>query len=224
MMIIILWEFPCQGAAQSHMLMAIQQPFGGMWKMRYKTGHKAQTHHAIIAAAAIQLRANGIGGVSVGSVMQQAHLTHGGFYEHFASKDALVIETVQEAFASAETLVAQAEAQPPEERLAWFIRNYLSRAHRDHPETGCMLPPLVAEIGRQSETVRIAFGYALEAYFDRLAALLPDGDATVRHDTARYLLASMAGAIALARAIPDPDQSTAVLAATRHALIAQFVK
>jgi TetR/AcrR family transcriptional repressor of nem operon len=190
--------------------------------MRYKTGHKAQTHRAIVTAAARQLRTNGIGGVSVSSLMQQVQLTHGGFYDHFASKDALVSETIQVGLHSVETLVAKMEAQPPEERLAWFIRNYLSRTHRDHPEIGCMLPPLAGEMAHQPPPVRAAFTAALADYIARLADLLPGADDAARHDAARYLLASMAGAVALARAITDPDLSTAILTSTRHMLLAHF--
>lgn len=190
--------------------------------MRYKSGHKAQTHRAIVSAAARQLRANGIGGVSVSRLMQQVQLTHGGFYEHFASKDALVSETIQVGLQSVETLVAQMATQPPEERLAWFIRNYLSRTHRDHPETGCMLPPLAGEMAHQPPAVRDAFTASLAEYINRLADLLPGTDDAERHDAARYLLASMAGAIALARAITDPDLSTQILTSTRHMLLAHF--
>jgi TetR/AcrR family transcriptional repressor of nem operon len=190
--------------------------------MRYKTGHKAHTHWAIITAAARQLRANGIGGVSVSGLMHQVQLTHGGFYEHFTSKDALVSETIQNGLRSAETLVAQMETQPPAERLAWFIRTYLSRTHRDHPETGCMLPPLASEMAYQPLPVRAAFTVSLADYIDRLAALLPGADDAARHDAACYLLASMAGAVALARAVTDPDFSTQILTSTRHALLAQF--
>jgi TetR/AcrR family transcriptional repressor of nem operon len=191
--------------------------------MRYKSGHKAQTHRAIVAAAACQLRTSGIGGVSIGGLMQQVQLTHGGFYEHFASKDALIIETIQQAFQSGETLVAQAENQPPEGRIAWFIRCYLSRTHRDHPESGCMLPALASDIARQSAPVRAAFAEALAGYCARLAALLPGTDDAAKLAAAHALLASMAGAIALARATADSALSDALLADTRHALLARYV-
>jgi TetR/AcrR family transcriptional regulator, transcriptional repressor for nem operon len=190
--------------------------------MRYKTGHKAQTRVAILTAAGQQLRAQGIGGVSVSGLMAQVHLTHGGFYEHFASKEELVSETVLDVMLRDAPLIHGAEEMPRAEQLAWFIRRYLSRTHRDHPETGCMLPALSGEIAHQPAGVQAAFAQGFATYVERVADLLPDGDVAARRDTARYLLASMAGTVALARAMADPDLSDAILTSSRHALLAQF--
>ena len=65
--------------------------------MRYDETHKQETRKRVVKAAAAAVRARGPDGVSVSEIMGEVGLTHGGFYAHFPSKDALLAEAVREA-------------------------------------------------------------------------------------------------------------------------------
>ncbi len=161
--------------------------------------------------------------MGVADVMGEAGLTHGGFYAHFASKDALVAEACGAGLAqSRERLIRKIRQAPTERRLAAFIDLYLSADHRDHPETGCVMPALSGEVARSSREVRAAFTQAYNDYRDALASLLPDaGDAGPSEvsevsDEAMVLLAGLAGTMLLARAVDDPALSERMLRVNRE--------
>jgi TetR/AcrR family transcriptional regulator, transcriptional repressor for nem operon len=66
--------------------------------MRYRPGHKAEIHQRIVKDASQRVRAKGLQGAAVATVMRDSGLTHGGFYKHFESKDELLIESLKESF------------------------------------------------------------------------------------------------------------------------------
>lgn len=200
--------------------------------MPYTKEHKARTRKRIIEEAARAFRGRGVAGIGIPELMGRAGLTHGGFYAHFESKDALVAEACAEGFVdAAEALLAQtvAGARPGEE-LAAIIRAYLSRSHRDHPEQGCMIPSLAAEIAREQPPVRAAFSRSLAAYVARLAAYLPRSlpaeSATpagaTPDDEAMVLLSGMVGALLLARAVDNPAASDRILMRARDFYLRSF--
>jgi TetR/AcrR family transcriptional repressor of nem operon len=197
--------------------------------MPYTAEHKRRTRQRILREASHAFREHGLDGVSIPAVMNQAGLTHGGFYAHFASKDALIASSFAEGFGeSAERLLDQGADKSPHEALAAIIRAYLSRAHRDAPASGCVAPALSAEVARASGEVRAGYTTALRAYAQRLAALLPpsataDADDAARRETdALTLLAGMAGALQLARAVDDPTLSDAILLRARTLYIGMY--
>lgn len=191
--------------------------------MRRSKQAKQETHARIVEAATRRFRADGIAGTGIAEVMGEAGLTHGGFYAHFENKDALVAEACAEGLARARRrLIRAVRKAPADQRLAAFVRLYLSRYHRDHPATGCALPTLSAEIARSEPEVRAAFTQAYEDYRDELAALLPDrtdgtdkANADEAADAAMVLLAGMAGTMLLARAVDDPALSERMLRVNR---------
>jgi TetR/AcrR family transcriptional repressor of nem operon len=182
--------------------------------MRVSKAEKAQSRQRIIASAARLLRERGVDGTSVGDVMHDAGLTHGGFYRHFADKDALVAAAVADAFGqfSAE-LVTHAEAGDATDAAAAFIARYLSAAHVDNPGLGCPAAAAGADVGRAAADVREAFGAGVEAIIAALAAGLKGPH---RRDRALRQFALMVGAVTLARA-SDSATAEAVLAAARAA-------
>src|SRR5690348_17942531 len=105
--------------------------------MRYPPEHKAATHRKILKDAARRLRAEGLTGAAVSTVMKDAGLTHGGFYKHFASKDDLVIASVREAFREiAGFLASVAEKSQPEAAWKAIVRDRKStRLNSSHPST-----------------------------------------------------------------------------------------
>ena len=187
--------------------------------MRYSQEHKQQTHQRVISAAARAFRAQGVANVSIPTLMRQVGLTHGGFYAHFESKDALVAaacasgqgETVKQLFRAAETAA-------PGKELQAILDTYLSPTHRDDPASGCSVPALAAEIAREPAEVRHAFTQSIRALLDRLKPLMPEsGPAATDEpiDAALALLSGMAGAVLLARAVDDPALSDRILDAAR---------
>lgn len=189
--------------------------------VRYPRGHKEKTREQIVETAARAFREDGVAGVGIGELMGRAGLTHGGFYAHFSSKDALVAEAcsraVDQTWAQMHELVAQA---PPGQELAAFIRGYVSRTHRDDPGGGCMMPTVGSEMARQEPDVRAAFTAQIRRVLDNIQALMPD--TPDREDRALTLLAGMAGAVLLSRAIDDPALSDRILKLNRDFWTQQF--
>src|SRR4029079_9034937 len=102
--------------------------------MRYSKEQKQETHARIVRKASVRLREKGAHGIGVADLMREAGLTHGGFYAHFDSRDALVIEAFAYAMArSTARWRKMAEATPPEKRFAAIVESYLTPLHRDDP-------------------------------------------------------------------------------------------
>src|SRR3954471_1292191 len=126
--------------------------------MRYSKEHKQETHARIVKKASVRLREKGAHGIGVADLMKEAGLTHGGFYAHFDSREALVIEAFGYAMdRSAEHWRNMAAEIPLEKRLSTIVDSYVSAAHRDDPGRGCAVPTLGAEIARESAKTRKAF-------------------------------------------------------------------
>src|SRR5580698_10555153 len=116
--------------------------------MRYSKEHKFQTHARIVKKASVKLREKGAHGIGVADLMKDAGLTHGGFYAHFDSRDALVIEAFTHAM---DRSIARwrklAEETPVEKRLSKIVNHYLAPVHRDDPGQGCAVPALATMMG-----------------------------------------------------------------------------
>ena len=189
--------------------------------VRYPRGHKEKTREQIVETAARAFREEGVSGVGIGELMGRAGLTHGGFYAHFPSKDALVgaacSRATDQAWEQMNELVASA---PPGEELATFIRGYVSRRHRDDPGSGCLMPSLGGEMPRHGPEVRAAFTAQIRRVLANLQSLLPD--TPDREDRAVALATGMAGAVMLARAVDDPALSDRILKVCRAFWISEI--
>ena len=185
--------------------------------MPRSTGHKARTRARIVEAAARAFRERGVDTVAIADVMHAAGLTHGGFYAHFPNKDALLAEAVARGLAdSRRTFVAEAAEAEPTAPLREIIRRYVSRYHRDHPGEGCAMPALACEIAREPAEVRSGFTDNLEEFVTLLMEYVPGDTPEARRDAALALVAGMAGAIMLSRAVNDPELSDRLLLAARQ--------
>lgn len=175
---------------------------------RHSREEAAANRAHVLRIASRSIRARGIGGTAIPAVMHEAGLTHGSFYAHFDSKDALVSEACAHAFdRSAAVQEATAAASRKGEALAAIVRRYLTEAHRDQPETGCPAPALMTEVARQPPAVRRAYTKGIEdllARFERLSPRRAKG-------LAPALLSGIAGAIALSRAVDDRALSARML-------------
>ena len=184
--------------------------------MRYSREHKLETHARIVKRASVRLREKGAHGVGVADLMKDAGLTHGGFYAHFDSRDALVVEAFVYAMdRSAERWRKLAEQAPPAKRMAAIVDSYLTTGHRDDPGHGCAVPALGAEIARESPKTRKAFAAKLEQMIDMLAGLVPELPRKAARKQAIATVATMMGTLVLARIAGSGDFSDEILAAGR---------
>ena len=196
--------------------------------MRYGSEHKAETRARIVGLAARQIRLKGPDRVAVAEVMAGAGLTHGGFYAHFASKEALMAEAIEAAFADAQSrapALDQAladEAADVRGALRAYLGAYLSPAHRDRPERGCPLPALSGDIARTPGAARSRFAQGLDRMRSRIEAALTRIGADDPGGEASAVLAQMVGAVGLARALGKGAQSDALLRDTLASLSARL--
>ncbi|THD61820.1 MAG: TetR/AcrR family transcriptional regulator [Bradyrhizobium sp.] len=188
--------------------------------MRYSREHKQETHARIVKKASVRLREKGAHGIGVADLMKDAGLTHGGFYAHFDSREALVIEAFAHAMdRSTDHWRKIAEQTPPEQRLATIVDSYLTRVHRDDPGHGCAVPALGAEIARENPRTRKAFAAKLEQMIDMLADQIPEVSRKAARQQAMAALATMMGALVLARVAGSGEFSDEILSAGRDAVL-----
>ena len=188
--------------------------------MRYSREHKLETHARIVKRASVRLREKGAHGIGVADLMKDAGLTHGGFYAHFASREALVIEAFAHAMdRSTEHWRKLAERTPPEQRMAAIVDSYLTPVHRDDPGHGCAIPALSAEIARESPKTRKAFAAKLEQMIDALAVQLPDLPRKAARKQATAAIATMMGTLVMARVAGNGEFSDEIMGAGREAVL-----
>ncbi|MDF0519746.1 TetR/AcrR family transcriptional regulator [Bradyrhizobium yuanmingense] len=188
--------------------------------MRYSREHKQETHDRIVKKASVRLREKGAHGIGVADLMKEAGLTHGGFYAHFDSREALVIEAFAYAMdRSMEHWRKLTGEAAPEKRLALIAESYLSTLHRDNPGHGCSIPALGAEIARESPKTRKAFAGKLDEMIEALTDTIPNMPRKAARKQAIATLATMAGTMLLARIAGSSELSDEMLKAGRdHAL------
>jgi len=188
--------------------------------MRYSKEHKQETHARIVKKASVRLREKGAHGIGVADLMKEAGLTHGGFYAHFDSREALVVEAFGYAMdRSTERWRKVAEQTPPEKRFATIVESYLTSVHRDDPGHGCAVPALGAEIARESPKTRKAFGVKLEQMIDMIADQIMDVPRKSARKQAIAALATMMGTVVLSRIAGSGEFSDEVLTAGRDAVL-----
>jgi TetR/AcrR family transcriptional repressor of nem operon len=190
--------------------------------MRYSGTRKQETRTRVVRCAAAAVRARGPEGVGVAEIMAEAGLTHGGFYAHFPSKEALIAAAVEEAFAqSRRTVDRLTEGLGRSQALCAFIDAYASTEHRRNPQVGCPISTLSNAMPRQGPTVRRAFDAGVAASIARLADWLPQADPAVRRNLASSMLAELTGAMALARAVADEELADRLIGASKSRIKAQ---
>lgn len=196
--------------------------------MRVSKERAAENRERIVTAAARLFRERGLSGVGVDALTQAAGLTHGSLYSQFGSKERLATEALNHALARSSERLGDART------LKDYVSRYLSPEHRDRPGDGCVMAALGGEIPRQGDALRHGFTDAIRATMDRIARLAPgaaDGrdennvgdadDAGSTDDQALAVLATLVGALTLARAVDDPDLSDRILSAARTYLLSR---
>jgi AcrR family transcriptional regulator len=182
-----------------------------------KTGvasRKEATHERIVEVAARAIRRSGYSGTGVADIMKEAGLTHGGFYAHFESRDALLAEAGDRAGAESVALAAQvAAAAPPGQALRAMMQAYLSPQHIAAIETGCPVSALGSEMPRQAPEVRRVATIHIKEMIDLFARQLPDWGQPQAHEKAMAMVCGLIGTTMIARAVDDPKLSAALCAA-----------
>jgi TetR/AcrR family transcriptional repressor of nem operon len=189
--------------------------------MRLTKEQAEQNRHLIVETASRMFRLHGVENVAVADIMKEAGFTHGGFYNHFESKDELAAEAIASAFDVVvndlwEKLAARRRSQ---ESLSSFVVRYLSPQHRDTKSGGCPASAFPVDAARNGKTVQTAFVKGIETYLDLIAAQM-DGDEQQARQQAIALFSGLVGAMMLSRAVKksDPTLSDELLSSTRKTL------
>ena len=186
--------------------------------MRVSREQFAENRQRILEVAARRFREKGLEGIGVDGIMDEAGLTHGGFYGHFASKADLAEQACAAAVGkSAEKWEALARGRP-ETGLAEIARSYLSKRHRDNPGGGCVFAALGGEVARRSDAVRATVTKGVQAQLGVLERLAGGRSKSVRRKQAIATMSGLVGAMVLARLVDDPALSNEILTAAEAAL------
>jgi AcrR family transcriptional regulator len=190
---------------------------------RTPNSRKEETHERIVDIAARAIRRHGYAGVGVADVMKEAGLTHGGFYSHFESRDALLVEALERAGRQSSEAVARAAASRAADGVSAFrslVEAYLADAHLASLDTGCPVAALCGDMPRQSETVRDASIARVQRLIAAVRATLP----AAPRATANVIAGTLVGSLQLARALGDNAEGRALLSSVRKSLIQQYDK
>ena len=190
--------------------------------MDAKPSRREATHDRIVETAARAIRRAGYQGVGVADIMKEAGLTHGGFYAHFASRNALLVEALERAGQDGSAAIARRMAERQAAGASVFralVESYLSDAHLASAEHGCPVAALCSEMPRQAPEVREASALRVQGMVQLVKKALPAGKAA---NTAMVIVSTMVGALQLARALGDNAQGKALLKANRQRLLAQY--
>ncbi len=179
---------------------------------------KAASHDRILNIAAARIRRDGIDGLAVADLMKEAGLTHGGFYRHFESREHLVTEAAQRALSQGSAWTMAAAQLGGQRGYTTLVDGYLSTWHRDHPEAGCGVAGVAADVGRAGGPARASYTDQVNDCLAVLADLIDDPDRQVAAREAVLTLSALVGAISIARAVGYPDLSEHILTNAAAAL------
>jgi len=127
-----------------------------------RRAEKPRTHERILDQASRAFREHGVSGVSIPALVNSIGLTHGAFYAHFGSKEALVADTYAKRIDDfIDGLLTSADDAAPRNELEAVLDGYLSAAHRDDRGSGCAFAALAADVGREKSTASLEFSDAI---------------------------------------------------------------
>jgi TetR/AcrR family transcriptional regulator, transcriptional repressor for nem operon len=188
--------------------------------MGYSQAQKAESRQRVLEAASRQIREDGMEALGVADCMRSARLTHGAFYGHFPSRDALIVEALEHAIKEGQQRIdvlagdAKKRAQTPLQAIA---AAFLSERHVKSPGNGCALCALAGEARHADSTVRAL----LTAYLQELASRMTDAAASDDPKLGLGMLATIVGAVTLARATDDDKLARSILSAALAQVMAQ---
>src|ERR1700755_3250626 len=193
-------------------------------RLRLTKEQAEQNRRLIVETASRMFRLQGLENVAVADVMKESGFTHGGFYNHFKSKDDLATEAVASAFDHAAKNLSEdiASGNDPQKALNAILADYLSPAHRDTCTGGCPAPAFPVDAARSGKDVQAAFAEGIESYLEIFAARM-DGDKREARQRAIALLSGIVGALLLSRAVKkgQPKLSDELLSSARKQICKQ---
>jgi TetR/AcrR family transcriptional repressor of nem operon len=179
--------------------------------MGHSRAEKAKTHKRIVSIASKRFREKGLAGFGIAELMKEAGLTVGGFYKHFGSRDDLVAEAVNSAFGGWQRQLDAANSGGPSVSVAKLIDDYLNKAHRDNPGSGCAFSALAPEIARSDKRTRSLTSEQARNDIQLMATLLPGRGKRAARSIAILIVSALVGAMSLARAVSDEELSREIL-------------
>ncbi len=187
---------------------------------------KKLNHDKIIEAAGRGFRTHGVNGIGIAEVMKAAEMTHGGFYNHFDSKDDLAREVIRQGFTSSLTALADIREEHPgsaRAALDHMFDQYLNARHRDHPENGCASAALVTDAGRDGVAAQSEYQHGLDGFFSAITDMVlenasqsgADLNAEQAREQAIAVFSQMVGALVISRAVAksSPELADEILTA-----------
>ena len=199
---------------------------------RISQEQKDRNRGKIVTAAGERFRARGIDAVGIDELMSTAGMTHGGFYNHFASKEDLAIEVLHQGFTDslgAVDRMVSDHQESPAAALNAIIESYLNTFHRDHPEAGCASAALAFDAARHGTKTQSEYGRGLDGYLSAITDLLVSAaqqsgealDPAHAREAAIALFSQMVGALVISRAVAaaNPGLSDEVISSNRQALL-----
>ena len=179
--------------------------------MGYSQAQKEKTHQRIVAIASRRFREKGLAGLGIAELMEEAGLTVGGFYKHFASRDKLVAEALGDAFGVWQRQKEAAESNGQSLSFEKLIGDYVSDVHRKNPGAGCAFSALAPEIARSDQRTRALTSEQVRRDLKFIVGLLPTKDKRAARSRAILTFSALVGAMSLARAVSDEALSREIL-------------
>lgn len=180
--------------------------------MRYPPGHKEEKREELLKASGALAKTAGFAATGVDALMQSAGVTSGAFYSHFASKSDLLKALIENELAASRAMWAGNPHESAEEWIDFELNRYLSPSHVRHPEAGCILPPLAAEIARSDKPIKALYEKELRKGVAILAKRLGS------EDLAWAFICQLVGAVLMARAMPTEKGQTMVIESSKRFL------
>ncbi|MFP2958524.1 TetR/AcrR family transcriptional regulator [Myxococcus sp. 1LA] len=188
--------------------------------MAHPPEQKQTTHERILDAAGTLFRQRGFLGASVDTVMRAAGLTVGGFYAHFSSKQALLIESLQRILRRQRVEWPQGlEDLRGAEWLSHLVRRYLSRAHRDAEVPACALPAVLSDVVRGEPELKAALAREVDLTVEDFARHLTGDARASARERALATYALCIGTLTLAKATAGSPLSDELLKAARRVAV-----
>ena len=187
-----------------------------------RSARHQQSHERILDAAARAVRRAGVAGVGVAEVMKEAGLTHGGFYAHFESRDALLADALEHAGMQSNVRVRErmrARTEAGETALHALVNEYLSEPHMDALELGCPVAAVSSDMQRAQDVLREVAQRRVRGLAALVEEALPPGS---QAGSAWTIAAALVGALQMARVLGGEGGGNQVMQACRESLLAQF--
>lgn len=191
--------------------------------MRYDPDHKVKIHRKIVRKASRQLRAKGLNGPAVTTLMKAAGLTHGGFYRHFSSRDDLVVEAIEEGLLELrDRLIAAAKQAEPGEGWKAMVRSYLTLERCDRADDGCPIAALAPDMARTRPALKQRIAAAILKLRQEVIPFMPGRNEEEKAANFLAIFSSMVGTIGMARTMPDAAIRQRILNTVRDHLLHSF--